>query len=88
MKWRFADIRKYMNMNGKNFDYVFEQMCENVAKTLIGVDGKFVDPVNRHPTHRNNSFELFGFDFLVDSKLKVWLIEVKNQLDLTNLIVF
>lgn len=26
--------------------------------------------------HRANSFELFGFDFAVDSNLNMWLIEV------------
>lgn len=51
-------------------------MCDTAAKTLIGVDDRFVDPVNRHPKHRNNSFELFGFDFMVDEKFKVWLVEV------------
>ncbi len=26
--------------------------------------------------HRPNSFELFGFDFVLDSRLEPWLIEV------------
>lgn len=79
MKWRFIDIRQYMKENGEDFDDIFSQICENVAKTLIGVDGKFVDPANRMPDHRNNSFELFGFDFLVDAKKKVWIIEVISK---------
>jgi hypothetical protein len=55
-------------------------MCETAAKALIGVDGKFVDPVNRLPKHRNNSFELFGFDIMVDDDFKVWLVEVNCAL--------
>lgn len=27
----------------------------------------------------NRSFELFGFDFLVDSNINVWLIEVNTN---------
>lgn len=76
MKWRFEDMRTYMSQQGDDFDSIFQQMCDTAAKTLIGVDDRFVDPVNRHPKHRNNSFELFGFDFMVDEKFKVWLVEV------------
>lgn len=29
--------------------------------------------------HRKNSFEMYGFDFMVDTNLKVWLIEVNSS---------
>ena len=75
MKWRFEDIRVYMNQNGQSFDYIFEQIKDNVAKTLIATCDKVARPINRLSEHRGNVFELFGFDFLVDGKQKVWLLE-------------
>lgn len=33
---------------------------------------------------RRNSFELFGFDFMVDSNLKLWLIEINSSPDLSH----
>ena len=33
--------------------------------------------------HRKNSFEMYGFDFMVDSKGKVWLIEVNSSPDMS-----
>ena len=30
-------------------------------------------------THRNRSHELFGYDFMVDEDLGVWLIEVNSS---------
>ena len=29
--------------------------------------------------NRKNSFQFFGYDFMVDSDLKVWLIEVNSS---------
>ena len=32
-----------------------------------------------NPKMRSNCFELFGFDFMLDSDLKCWLIEVNTN---------
>ena len=31
------------------------------------------------PLHRDNSFEVFGLDFMIDNNFKVWLIEVNTN---------
>ena len=80
MKWRFSDLKNYFEQHekGANFDNIFSDICDIAAKTLIGADDVFVEPFNRKPAHRNNSFEVFGFDILIDSNYKTWLIEVPN----------
>ena len=32
-----------------------------------------------NPNKRRNSFELFGFDFMIDEDFRVWLIEVNTN---------
>ena len=34
---------------------------------------------NLNPTKRKNSFELLGYDFLIDEDFRVWLLEVNNN---------
>ncbi len=32
-----------------------------------------------NPNRRKHSFEIFGFDYIIDSELNVWLIEVNTN---------
>ena len=76
VKWTQEKLRDYYIDHNLDFDVLFDQICDIVAKTFIGVDGNFCDPINRQTNHRNNCFELYGFDILVDKNIRPWLLEV------------
>ena len=49
-----------------------------ILKTLISVDSIILNSLRKYNNNggKNNCFELLGFDVLVDSELKPWLLEV------------
>ena len=57
---------QYDEMTWENY---FLPQIDTVVKNTLQQMSDVID-------NRPNSFELFGFDFVVDKDLKIWLIEV------------
>ena len=51
------------------------QIHDLVIKTLISVESN-ITSLTRYCPSRHSCFELYGFDVMMDEKLKPWLIEV------------
>lgn len=75
-KWSFAALRKKFEEMGINHEEIFEKIKDIAIKTIIAVEPFMLNSLSRTPEHRNNCFELYGFDILLDSNLKPWLMEV------------
>jgi tubulin polyglutamylase TTLL4 len=75
-KWNLAQLAKYFDKIGVNFKGVMHRIKDVIIKTLISVEPHIVSTTSRVTRHHNLCFELFGFDILLDSKLKPWLLEV------------
>jgi len=61
---------------GIDFTKTKERIKDVIIKTLISVEPNIVNTQSRSTKHRNVCFEVYGFDILLDSKLKPWLLEV------------
>ena len=57
-----------LQAKGIDTDALWSSICNVVIKSLVVVDDKM--------TYQPCCFELFGYDVLIDSDLKPWLIEV------------
>ena len=75
-KWSFKALRNYFQSRNINYDYVFAQVKDVIVKTLIAVEPAINANLQKCPGNRTSCFELFGFDILIDAKLKPWLLEV------------
>jgi len=52
-------------------EIVFPQIKEGVITSLVSV--------SKVLQHRDRSHELYGYDFMVDTNLNVWLLEVNSS---------
>lgn len=70
-KISFPMLRERLEAQGVSWNLVWSRMIEVVLKSLAMAEG--------HIPNQVNSFELFGYDLMLDSKLRVWLIEVNSS---------
>ena len=75
-KWNFAQLEAAFDKLGLNYGSTFLQIRQIVIKTLISVEKSINSNLEQSHTLRNNCFELFGFDIIIDSNLRPWVLEV------------
>ena len=76
-KWSLQQLRHYLTAKHGNelIAKVFQQMNEIFIKSLQSVQKSIIN--DKH------CFELYGYDILLDSNLKLWLLEVNASPSLT-----
>jgi hypothetical protein len=74
-KWSLTALNKHLEQLGIDNDILWSKIYDVILKSLISIDGHVQSQLKKLQS-RNNCFELLGFDILIDTDLKPWLMEV------------
>jgi len=74
--WDSDSFKKYLFEKKIPFHFI-EKQIKNIIIETIKEFSKYI-------IHRKNSFELLGYDLMIDENLKVWLIEINVSPDLSH----
>lgn len=69
-------LKQHYKKMGINSKEVFGGIKDVIIKSLISIEPHIVNNFNRFTKHKNTCFEVYGFDVIVDAKLKAWILEV------------
>jgi tubulin polyglutamylase TTLL4 len=65
-KWDFKQLDAAFTKSGNDLKAVFREVNDIIVKTLISVEREINLNVQKNPNTRNNCFELYGFDVIID----------------------
>ncbi|XP_050989309.1 tubulin polyglutamylase TTLL5 isoform X2 [Labeo rohita] len=75
-KWSMSAMLRYLRQEGKDTTLLMGQIEDLIIKAVLSAEIHIATACKMFVPHRCNCFELYGFDVLIDSNLKPWLLEV------------
>uniref|UniRef100_H2VCG1 Tubulin--tyrosine ligase-like protein 5 n=1 Tax=Takifugu rubripes TaxID=31033 RepID=H2VCG1_TAKRU len=75
-KWSMSAVLRYLKQKGKDTTLLMRQVEDLIIKAILGAEQQIATACKTFVPHKTNCFELYGFDVLIDTNLKPWLLEV------------
>ena len=80
-QWSLNTLRKYFNKKGIDFDkIIMNQIYDLSIKSILTTASYEIEALDGlNHLHSNNIYEFYGFDVMIDDKLKVYLLEFNRK---------
>ncbi|KAJ3245513.1 Tubulin polyglutamylase ttll4 [Chytriomyces hyalinus] len=75
-KWSLERLQEYFTLQGIAFPKIMESIHHVIISTVISAHASNSSGTRMYAANVSSCYELFGFDVLLDSNLKPWVMEV------------
>ena len=75
-KWSLSAFCKHLEQIKIDMNLFWSQIYDIIIKSFLSAEHIIYPATKKTCIHRTNCFELYGFDIMIDSDFKPWLIEI------------
>jgi len=75
-KWSLAALCRHLEQIDIDMDLFWSRIYDVIIKSILSAENTIFCASKKTCIHRGNCYELFGFDIMIDSDFKPWLIEI------------
>lgn len=75
-KWSHFALRDYLRQQGHDVATAWARIDDLIIKSVLSIENTVFSAMEMSVPYRTNCFEVLGFDILLDSLLRPWLLEV------------